>query len=87
MLTGFNKTKHFQQHQLHNKHLNKPIYHNQSNINTTEETLPGHTRHTLSQLRTYKSPLFKSYPHKIDANKHTSPLCSLCNLETLVFVK
>ena len=34
-----------------------------------------HTRRTLAQLRTNKSPFLLSYLHKIDASTHPSPLC------------
>ena len=47
------------------------------NICNSEETPPPrhrHTRHTLAQLRTNKSPFLKSYLHKIDVHKHASPL-------------
>ena len=37
-----------------------------------------HTRRTLAQLRTNKSPFLLSYLHKIDASTHPSPLCPLC---------
>ena len=44
-------------------------------VSSTEENLPRHTRRTLAQLRTDKSPFFLSYLHKIDASTHPSPLC------------
>ena len=47
-------------------------------VSNTEENLPRHTRHTLAQLRTNKSPFLLSYLHKIDASTHPSPLCPLC---------
>ena len=47
-------------------------------VSSTEENLPRHTRRTLAQLRTNKSPFLLSYLHKIDASTHPSPLCSLC---------
>ena len=37
-----------------------------------------HTRRTLAQLRTNKSPFLLSCLHKIDASTHPSPLCPLC---------
>ena len=42
------------------------------------ETLPPHTRRTLTQVRTIYI-LFTLYSHKIDAHKDLSPLCSLFN--------
>ena len=33
------------------------------------------TRRTIAQLRTNKSPFFKSHLHKVDAKSHPSPLC------------
>ena len=48
-------------------------------IISSEVTLPTITRRTFSQLRTNKSPFLKSYLHKVDANSHPSPLCTLCN--------
>ena len=47
-------------------------------VSSTEENLPRHTRRTLAQLRTNKSPFLLSYLHKIDASTHSSPLCPLC---------
>ena len=47
-------------------------------VSSTEENLPRHTRRTLAQLRTNKSPFLISYLHKIDASTHPSPLCPLC---------
>ena len=44
-------------------------------VSSTEENLPRHTRRTLAQLRTNKSPFLLSYLHKIDASTHPSPLC------------
>ena len=43
-------------------------------VSSTEENLPRHTRRTLAQLRTNKSPFLLSYLHKIDASTHPSPL-------------
>ena len=48
----------------------------------TIEMLPCLTRHTLAQLRTYKSPFIKSYLHKVNNKSHPSPLCPLCNTYT-----
>ena len=42
----------------------------------------GFIRRTLEQLRTNKSPFFKSYLHKVDAESYLSPLCPLCNTYT-----
>ena len=47
-------------------------------VSSTEENLHRHTRRTLAQLRTNKSPFLLSYLHKIDASTHPSPLCPLC---------
>ena len=47
-------------------------------VSSTEENLPRHTRRTLAQLKTNKSPFLLSYLHKIDASTHPSPLCPLC---------
>ena len=47
-------------------------------VSSTEENLLRHTRRTLAQLRTNKSPFLLSYLHKIDASTHPSPLCPLC---------
>ena len=44
--------------------------------------LHKHTRRTLAQLRTNKSPFLKSYLHKFNAKTHASPLCPLCNIHT-----
>ena len=49
-------------------------------VSSTEENLPRHTRRTLAQLRTNKSPFLLSYLHKIDASTHPSPLCPLCSI-------
>ena len=49
-------------------------------VSSTEENLPRHTRRTLAQLRTNKSPFLLSYIHKIDASKHPSSLCPLCRI-------
>ena len=50
-----------------------------SHIISSEEILSRFTRHTLSQLRTNKSPFLKSYLHKVDAKSHPSLLCPRCN--------
>ena len=47
-------------------------------VSSIEENLPRHTRRTLAQLRTNKSPFLLSYLFKIDASTHPSPLCPLC---------
>ena len=61
-----------------NKILRTPSPH----ISCSEEILPRLTPSTLAQLRTNKSPLLKSYLHKVDAKSHQSPLCPLCNTHT-----
>ena len=43
-------------------------------ISRSEEILPRITHRYLAQLRTNKSPLLKSYLHKVDAKTHPSPL-------------
>ena len=48
-------------------------------LSSSEEILPRLTRRTLIQLRTNKYPFLNSYLHKVDANSHPSPLCTLCN--------
>ena len=48
------------------------------NICSSEETLPRHTRRTLAQLRTDKSPFLTFYLYIIDAHKHPSPFCPFC---------
>src|SRR5688572_22382393 len=48
-------------------------------INPSEQTLPHKTRRILAQLRTGKSPILRSYLHKIDPASHSSPTCPLCN--------
>ena len=52
-------------------------------ISISGEVLPRLTRRTLSQLRTNKSPLLKSYLHKVDTKSYPSPLCPLCNTHRL----
>ena len=37
------------------------------------------TRRNLAQIRTNKSPLLKSYLHKVNAKTHPLPLCPFCN--------
>ena len=46
-------------------------------VSSTEENLPRHTRRTLAQLRTNKSPFLLSYLHKIDVSTPSSPLCPI----------
>jgi RNA polymerase subunit RPABC4/transcription elongation factor Spt4 len=48
-------------------------------INPAEQELPRGVRRMLAQLRTGKSPLLKSYLHKIDPTTNPSPICPLCN--------
>ena len=59
---------------------NKILRTHPSQVSSTEENLPRHTRRTLAQLRTNKSPFLLSYLHKIDASTHPSPLCPLCRI-------
>ena len=61
-----------------NKILRTPPPH----ISCSEERLPRITRRTLTQLRTNKYPVFKSYLQKVDAKTYSSPLCPLCNIHT-----
>ena len=42
-------------------------------VSSTEENLPRHTRRTLAQLRTNKSPFLLSYLHKINTPITTLP--------------
>ena len=49
-------------------------------VSSTEENLPRHTRRTLAQLRTNKSPFFLSYLHRIDASTHPLRLYPLCRI-------
>src|SRR6476469_7475343 len=60
-----------------NKIINQPA----PPINKDEQPLLRKTRRTLEQLRTNKSPLLKSYLHKIDSQSHPSPRCPLCNTQ------
>ena len=62
----------------YNKILRTPPPH----IINPDEILPRLTRSPLAQLRTNKSPILKSYLHKVDAKSHPSPLCPLCNTHT-----
>ena len=69
------------------KHLatrdnNKIMRAHPPHISSSEEILPRLTRRTLNKLRTNKSPILKSYLHKVDAILHPSPLCPLCNSHT-----
>ena len=59
--------------------INKILHTHPPQVSSTEENLPRHTRHTLAQLRTNRSPFLLSYLHKIDASTHPSPLCPLCH--------
>ena len=61
---------------------NKILYTPPPHISSSEEILPRLTRRTLPQLRTNKSPIFKSYLHKVYAKSHPSPLCPLCDTRT-----
>ena len=51
-------------------------------IHKDEQTLTHYMRRTLAQLRTDKSPLLRSYLHKISPDTHPTPLCPLCNQYT-----
>ena len=62
-----------------NKILRTPPPH----IGSSEERLPRLTCRTIAQLRKNKSPFLKSYLHKVDAKSHPSPLCPLCNTQSL----
>ena len=62
-------------HHLAARDDNKILRTHPPRVSSTEENLPRHTRRTLAQLRTNKSPFFLSYLHKIDASTHPSPLC------------
>ena len=59
---------------------NKILRIHQPQVSSTEENLPRHTRCTLAQLRTNKSPFLLLYLHIIDALRHPSPLCPLCRI-------
>ena len=64
----------FTQH-LAAKDNNKILRTHPPQVSGTEENLPRHTRRTLAQLNTNKSPFLLSNLHKIDASTHPSPLC------------
>ena len=51
-------------------------------ISSSKEILPRLTHRPLAQLRTNKSPIFKSYLDKGYAKTHPSLLCPLCNIHT-----
>ena len=52
-------------------------------VHASETALPEVTRRTLAELRTNKSALLLSYLQaKVDADKHPSPLCPFCKVET-----
>ena len=61
---------------------NKIIHTPPPYISSSEEIPPHLNRRTLAQLRTNKSPIHKSYLHKVDAKTYPSPLCPLCNIHT-----
>ena len=72
-------------HPLSSQHVatrenNKILRTHPPQVISTEENLPRHTRRTLAQLITNKSPFLLSYLHKIDASTHPSPLCPLCRI-------
>ena len=58
---------------------NKILRTSPPHISSSEEILLLLTSRTLAQLRTNRSPLLKSYLHKVDAKWHPSPRCPLCN--------
>ena len=58
----------------HNKILSKQP----PPIRESETTLDHHTRCTLAQLRSNKSPFILSYLNKISPSFHPSPSCPLC---------
>ena len=64
---------------LSQRHPNKVINTQAPDISEKEQTLPRHTRRTLAQLRTNKSPFLISYKNKIDPTNYKSPNCPLCN--------
>ena len=61
---------------------NNKILRTPPHISSSEERLSLLTCHTLAQFRTNKSPILKSYLHKVDAKTHPSPLCPFCNIHT-----
>ena len=63
---------------IHNAKLNTILNATPTDIHASEKTLPRKTRPTLAQLRTNKSPLLRSYLHKIK-DTYISSLCPLCN--------
>ena len=63
---------------IHTRDNNKILCTRPPQVSSTEENLPRHTRRTLAQLRTNKSPVLLSYLHKIDTSTHPSSLCPLC---------
>ena len=67
------------QDHLSNRPINKLLNRPPPDIDKKEETLPHSTRRKLSQLRTNKSPLLKTYLHKIDPANHPAANCPLCN--------
>ena len=58
----------------HNKILSKQP----PPIHEAETILDHHTRRTLAQFRSNKSPFILSYLNKISLSSHSSPLCLLC---------
>ena len=62
--------------QPHNKITNSPF----PQIHPSEESLPRHTRCTLAQLRTDKSPFLMAYKHHINPTTYQSPLCPICKI-------
>ena len=58
----------------HNKILSKQP----PPIHESETTLDHHTRRTLAQIRSNKSPFILSYLNKISPSSYLSPSCPLC---------
>ena len=74
MKTIHTKTVHNYISSTHNKILSKQP----PPIHESETTLDHHTRQTLAQLRSNKSPFILSYLNKISPSSHPSPSCPLC---------
>ena len=74
MKTKHTKIVHDYISSTHNKILSKQP----PPIHESETTLDHHTRRTLAQLRSNKSPFILSYHNKISPSSHPSPSCPLC---------
>ena len=59
----------------HNKVLNRTP----PEISNTEQALPHYTRRLLAQFRTNKSPILRTYLHKITQETRPTPNCPLCH--------